>query len=524
MFILLGVLSGLLLAFAIPPYSVAFFSLFIFAPLVFLGAQQSPLPRRELFASGFIAGAIGAASLSYAVFHAFAWPTDAPAILTLIHWSPILWALLGGCTGGFGLLIYRSLRSGSPIKNAALFAGMYILFEQLLQFITGHYYVGALAYTATSTPISFGIASLGGELFVSFTIAFVGALLGEGAYKFLIPAACARTLRHIAILFVIAVCAYAGNAYYLYGTPAATRDLRVATIQTGSRDAITFATTTANGLLAFPQFADELVGASSGGSDLIVYPLAVSNSALYAGTAPAQNYDKLPFTNRSAFAAWMGAHAPASTTVVSWDINYQGGDYFQNYDFWQNGALIDSYSKREPYAFTEYTPTFAHFGFGPYPVPVAPGNGSGLTTVDGFTIADLQCSEVHLASLARAGAASAQLFLAIGLEWIFPGPMGEVYSLKAAQYRAAENNIFAIRATAEGPSAFISSSGWPVQTMNFNAIGSMQATLAIPLTHRATLYSLFGNYPLYAGILALFVCALLQKKRSGRIKFPGTRG
>ena len=518
--IVLGALSGLLLAFGVPPFSAPFFSLLAFAPLIFLAAKKPFVARRQLLTAGAVAGGIAAFSMSYYVFHDFAWPPDSPTVLTFIRWSPILWALLGAIAGGFGLVLYRTLRSPSLLQNAALGASIYALLEQSMQLVTGHYYLWALAYSAAFLPASFLLASLGGELLVSFSVAFIGALLGElmAAER---PGRMRALWQTLALFAGVAILCTA-DAYYLYGSGASAQNLRVAAIQTGSRDAVAFAHDY-DGTLSFPALASKLGDTAAQGSNLIVYPLAVVNEVLYTDAPPVQGYGQLKFLPRSALESWMRANAPASSTVVTWDITYQGGEYLQNYDFWSAGGLASSYSKRRPYAFTEYTPSFAHLGFGPTPAPISAGQNDGLTTLQsGITLADLQCSEVHLPSLASEGGKRAQLFLAIGLEWIFPADMGEEYSLEAAQYRAAENNIPAVRATAEGPSALIDAHGKIIERLDFNETGVLAGMLAISQSHRSTLYAYLGDYPLYAGIAALFLLAGIRLRK--KFRFPGTRG
>jgi apolipoprotein N-acyltransferase len=505
----LGLSSGLLLVLALPPVSLPFVSFFAFSPLVWLAASRSRT-KKDIFLAGCVAGAMGIGFISRAIFGDFAWPADAPLVLEFIHWSFIVWAIALGCAGGAGLLAYRWLRTPFPFLNAALFAGMYIALESALQFITGHYYLGALAYTVTFLRAPFALAPLGGELLVSFVVAFISALLGE-------IAALKRKERTRALLWAGAACIGAAaiclaDAYYLYPSGALAQEIRVAAIQAGSRNAFVYANDY-GGALSFPALAETVNDIARSGSDLIIYPSAVVNDVVYTGAPPAVGYEGLRFLPRAVFESWMADNMPASSTVVTWDIAYSAGAYQQDYNFWSGGALSGIYSKRRPYAFTEYTPSFAHFGFGPTPAPITAGTGTGLTTLaNGLIVENLQCSEIHLASMARQTSPQAQLLLAIGLEWILPADLGENYSLEATRYRAAENNLPAVRATLEGPSALIDPRGAVVERLGFDQEGVLRGTLRVPLSHRPTLYALAGDYPLLVALAILYAAALLQKR------------
>jgi apolipoprotein N-acyltransferase len=114
--------------------------------------------------------------------------------------------------------------------------------------------------------------------------------------------------------------------------------------------------------------------------------------------------------------------------------------------------------------------------------------------------------------MARQTSPQAQLLLAIGLEWILPADLGENYSLEATRYRAAENNLPAVRATLEGPSALIDPRGAVVERLGFDQEGVLRGTLRVPLSHRPTLYALAGDYPLLVALAILYAAALLQKR------------
>ncbi|HVZ76048.1 MAG TPA: nitrilase-related carbon-nitrogen hydrolase [Candidatus Paceibacterota bacterium] len=502
-----GIVSGLLLTLGAPPFSAPLLSFAAFAPLAYLVSVESS--HKKLFYAGFVAGALEGGVVAYYIFRDFAWPNDAPLVLAFIHWSFVFWALGLGCALGLLCIAYQKLRGNSVLYNAAIFASLYCVLEESLQLATGHYYIPALAYTVAYSPLAMSISSLGGELLVSWCIAFISALIGEFA------AAPAARKKYVALqaLGIVAAAAlvYIGNEYYLSpGTP--TTPLTVATIQTGSRQD-DFAHDY-NGSLSFPALASKLNNIAASSTDLIIYPLAVVNEVLYTEAPPAHGYGTLAFLPRTTLESWMRSNAPASTTILTWDITYQNGEYRQNYDFWQSGSLIGTYSKRHPYAFMEYTPSFAHFGFGPTPAPISPGSGSGLTTLpSGIVASNLQCSEVHLSTLARTDAMSAQVFLDAGFEWVLPGDVGEEYSLEAAQYRAAENNIPAVRAVIEGPSAIIDARGKIIDETSFGEATVLKGTLAVPTQHRRTLYSLMGDYPLYGALIAVLAAAAYFRRR-----------
>jgi apolipoprotein N-acyltransferase len=513
-----GAGAGILFALGNPPFSVPLLCVFALAPLAYLATRSRS--GKEALIGGFLAGGIALGVESYFIFHAFAWPsTSSEAFLRFLHWSPVLWSALTGLLFGGGLLLYRRIRSNNALMNAGVLASLYLGFESAVQFVTGHYYLGSFSFDAANIPGAFALASLGGEAFVSFCVAFVGAYMGEW---FAAPSSArSRSLARFALLAgCVAGAAFAHEAWLSHAGPA--DELRVAAVQTGPRAQASFARLY-NGEITFNQLSAALSDAARGGADLILYPFAVINGALYAGTLPSQSYGSLAFAPQASVDEWMREHAPASSTVVTWDISYENGRYYQNYDFWSGGSRAAQYRKRFPYAFAEYTPAFGHFGFGPAPAPITPGDKPGIVTLpSGLAASNLQCSEIHLASVARGDARAAQFFLNIGFEWILPGSWGEEYSLAAARYRAAENNIPAVRSSIDGPSALIDRRGNIVAKISADEENTLIGTLSVPKAHRPTLYSVFGQMPLYIGICALLTYARFRALR--RSKSPDIPG
>ena len=121
------------------------------------------------------------------------------------------------------------------------------------------------------------------------------------------------------------------------------------------------------------------------------------------------------------------------------------------------------------------------------------------------------CSEIHRQSLAREEAPRVDLILSSGSEALFKDDVASNFSLKAAQYRAAENNIPLIRANILGPSAIIAPDGSLIARTYSGSAEILEGAIRIQDRH-TTPFSAAGNAPLVIGLAMIFAVAWTAKR------------
>ena len=504
-------LSGVLLIITFHPYNVWPLAFVALAPLYYFVAAFE-LPWHKTFLGGAITGGLFAFSLSYFTVIQFHWLPEAYLFADAVRLSVIPISLISAVLTGASVCLYRSLRSRSFFINALLGATVYTVAELLLWALFGGYYLGMFAYAATPVPLLMSAAALGGASMVSFIIAWVNSLVSEVCVLWV--AKKVFPLRSLAAAVLVLAVLLVPDYIYLHQPAALIRPLSVAIVQVGERSQVAFGTES-KGVFTFPQAEKLFAAAASSSPDLLIYPFSPVEGALYRTSAPAFNKPVLA-ASEDAFGAWVVQHAPASTTVMTWSPLYTGGVFLNVYEFWQSGSVVSQYQKRDLFPFMDYTPAWAQrIGFFSTPFDVVPGAQNNQATILGIPVGSLMCSELHNAGLARSEAKRAPFIIAVGSEAMFQDDVASQYSLKAAQFRAVENDVPVIRGNILGPSAIIHPDGTLEASLPSTDEGVVTGT--IELRHYpSTLYSFVGGWLLYALLAGILAYALYYKKRKTR--------
>src|SRR5574337_990879 len=101
----------------------------------------------------------------------------------------------------------------------------------------------------------------------------------------------------------------------------------------------------------------------------------------------------------------------------------------------------------------DYTPLWAQrLGLYSTPYDVTAGAPDNHASLDGISVGSLLCSELDQADLGRQTAATSSLIIAAGSEAMFVDDVASEFSVRAAQFRAAENHVPVVRGNMLGPS------------------------------------------------------------------------
>lgn len=506
---MLPALSAALLVLAFHPFDLWPLAFIALTPLYYFVAAAPQRGRREVFWGGFITGSVFALSLSYFTVLQFKWVPEAHLFTDLVHLSFIPIGILGGLLcGGFCTLAYRYLRTRSPALNMLAGAGAFTAGEMLLYWLCGGYYFAMLGYAAAGVPFLISFASMGGAFAVTFLVALVNSAIAEGLA---LPRDLRRRfIRDAALLAGAVVAAYGSNSFHLSRPAPQEGALTVRVLQSSSRDAVSFGGMEGASFV-FPALEERLRAATADGPDLLIYPFSPVEGAFYEGERVAFNKPIL-VAPRTAFLSWTKGIVPASTTLMVWTTLYEEGKFHNVFEYVRNGQLTAEYRKRALFPFIDYTPQWAQrIGFFTTQIDQGAGEDTPLF-VAGIPAAGMLCSEIHKQDLARTDS-TARLIVSAGSEAMFTDDVASEYSLKAAQFRAAETHRPAIRANLLGPSALIGSDGTVQVRLNRGAGGELSGTIALHAP-RTTLYALFGHLPLILLLLAILGAVFAVRRRA----------
>jgi apolipoprotein N-acyltransferase len=507
---ILPVLSGALLIASFHPFNIWPLAFVALVPLCYYVAAF-PHPRlSRVFWAGFLTASIFSFSLSYFTLIQFHWLPEAYLFTTAVKLSVIPITLLSGAlVGALYVIGYRFLRSSSIILNILLLASVYTAAELLLRASFGGYYFAFLAYAGAPVTPLLAVASIGGASSVSFLIALVNALIGEGLVEWRSRrAAYIRTAAGcVCVLFALVA-----GAEFLKAQSSPEGVLRVALIQVEARDAAAFGAQK-EGRFYFPELEALIRKAVAGRPNLIVYPFSPVEGVLYREEQPPAFNRRVLVASEAAVGQWFAAQA-GTATVMTWNTLYAEGEFRNVYEFWKEGSVVAEYRKRNLFPFMDYTPLWAQrLGFYSTPFDVASGAPDAPVEVEGVRMGNLLCSELHDASLGVRDAREGRVLLAVGSEAMFIDAVASNFALRAAQYRAAETGVPVVRGNLLGPSGVIDASGRILASLPAGKGGVLQGEV----TYREpnpTVYSRFGEWPLRLLMCVILFGAWISRSRS----------
>ena len=499
----LPVFSGLLLILSLYPYDLWPLAFVALVPLYFFAAAFKNLSLRQVFAGGCIAGGMFALPMSFSLVVGFQWMPDTHIFTTLMRASFILITALGALSCGLVLASYRLLRCRSPLLNSLAGAALYVTGEMILYCLYSGYNFAILAYAAVSVSAFMLAAGFGGLFLVSFLVAWSNTLAAEA----LAAPSWRRALPALVFLAGLAAFVFSpGIANLLQNrTGMPVRTLSVAVIQLGDvSNQLTVIGKESNGVFSLPGLEKTLSDAGQGAPDLLLYPFSPVGGFLYDTQKPTLPYG-VGSARKEAVAAWLKSLVPTSTTAAIWTDYYKEPEYFNELEFFKDGVSTATYRKRDISPFFDYVPAWVRrLGFGGAFKGVASGGAGQTILLQDAVLGGAICSEIYQQSLARGDSKSVSVIISPGSEG-FVGNAARVYSLKAAQFRAAENNIPVVRANLLGPSAIIARDGSIIAQTTIDERTTMHGNLELRAP-APTPFSRFGNAPLYI-IFALILAA-----------------
>lgn len=504
----LPIFSGVLFVLAFHPFDFWPLAFVCLTPLYYFVAGYPERSYLRIFLAGGIAGGVFAFALSYFTLVQFNWLPEAYLFTDLVRLAVIPITILGAVICGSAGLLYRFLRSDSIILNALVGAAAYTGSELTMRAIFGGYYFGLLGYAASHLISLMSFAAIGGAPLVSFIVALVNAFFAEGI------ASWQKQRRKFVISVSVCIAAllilFAANQWYLSHPSRALGSLFIAVVQEGDRNAITFGTEK-DGSFSSPMMQRLVTEAAAGHPDLLIYPFSPVEGALYRGDKPPFNKNIL-IANEGVFGAWLRPLAGTST-VMTWDTVYSGEKFLNEYEFWQEGKVVSEYTKRKLFPFMDYTPEWAQrIGLYSTPYDATPGAPDNHASLNGIPVGSLLCSELDRADLARRTAATSSLIIAAGSEAMFVDDIASEFSVRAAQFRAAENHVPVVRGNMLGPSVIIGADGSILSEVPTGQEGVAKATLSLR-EPQLTFFTRFGAWPLYLFLCSILAIALWQKRK-----------
>jgi len=504
----LPVLSGILLALVLYPFYLWPLAVLALGPLFYF-AGNAQLAKKDAFIGGYLTGLIGIGPTVFSTLFQLRILAGSELFSTLVRASSAPVLCLVACAFGLVAFMYSLMRSNSLTGNALLGASLYGALELIFFKLFGGYYLSSLAYAVVPLTGARSLASVLGAISIASAIGFIASLAAEAVRVF--------NQKRIAPYAALCVCLVCGAMLTAWPVPVRLAPngatASVALIQAPERTAGSpLLGTYANGVFSDQPLESLLQAASD--ADLVVYPHSPFKGISY-DSVPASSRNPFATVPERAVGAWLQRTVSASTSVLIWESTAIRGELFDQYAVWQGGEE-SVYQKHWLYPLSDYAPSWAPWDLFGHTYAIQPGDASARPIVKSTPFGGLICSELHQPAAARAEALRSPFIIAVGSDAMFPGDLMGNFSIAAARYRAAENNIPIARGNAEGPSAFINANGSIAAYLPYGKSGIVRGTL--PLSKQeSTPYSIWGAWPFYAFICIAF--ALAAAKRSG-VRFP----
>ena len=490
-----GVASGVLLMLTFYPFYIWPLAFVALTPLALLVA--SGLGAQRVFLSGCIAFGMLVFEVSFLMVAEFHWLPGSPLFIGAIRYGGVAAAvvLFGGLFASWSLALVW-LRGRSFLVYSSTAALLYALAERIAELPVGGYYIPTLSLVVP-LHVGFVLAAAGGALFVSAVLVWVNLALAEVMASWRTPRR-GVVIKDLMVMLVLLLLVYVGSSWYVGANQGEGERLSVATLQIASREDRSFATTTASGRLMFPALTAYIMKAQ--GADIIIYPDSIVPRVIREGD--------------SSVGELVRAVTPHDVTLVTWDNREVLGRVYTGFHFWREGGEVGSIEKKSLVPFKDYAPRWARYsGFYSAPFDVVPGGGGGAL-VGPVSLGGVVCSEIHRPSRAREEARRSSLIIAAGSEAMFEDDVASRFSLQAARYRAAENNVPIVRASLLGPSAIINADGSLVAYLPFGEGGVLRGEVEVREKH-VTLYTHLGDTP-YMIVLTCLLLAAAKTRFLGR--------
>lgn len=498
----LPALSGVLLALALYPFYLWPLALVALVPLYYF-CSAAGRSGREAFFAGAITGALGIGPTIYFSLAMLRLLPDALAFSYMIRASSVPLLLLVAVLFGVATYGYVRLRGRNVFMNALVAGVLYGIAELCLFGVFGGYYLGAFSHAVVGLPLVGAYAALGGALFVSLLVVWASCAVAE---VWQLPhVERRRWLWRVGATLAAVVCI--GWAYQVYllqvGEPLKT--FTVSTLQMPYAHSADVPFGTEEGGVFTNPTLGERIGQAAQDTDLLIYPFSPVQGVVYHD-APADVPVQGAQVSVGALHTWLRSRVPAETSVLVWNSGLYSGEIYDEYMLSGPQEPV-FYQKRALYPLSDYLPWWGRiFGLQARHFTTQKGSLDSTLAIGELNLGGLICSELHQAGLVRHEARRSPLLVAVGSDTMFPGDIAGNFSLAAARYRAAENNVVVVRGNLVGPSAIVRPSGSLQAVLRFGEEGVLSAEVQLTETRR-TLYGVAGSWTIYLAMLGVLAYA-----------------
>ncbi|TSC70345.1 MAG: apolipoprotein N-acyltransferase [Parcubacteria group bacterium Gr01-1014_49] len=508
----LPVLSALLLVITLPPFNLWPFVLVALVPLYLFILREKSLFK--ISAGALFLGLIFSGYIFSITLAGFNWIPQAHLFSTLVKWMAIPIVLLISIASALALCLFGARKERLvPLERVIFFGTFFAVTQWVISYALMGFNYGSLAYPAIHIPALRFIAGFGGAFLVTFAVAFGNAALAE-ALRFLAQ----KDRKDFALLapvcvFVVIVGMSSAYQYLsLLPSTSTSSSLSVAIIQDSTRKESEAFGEVVDGTFQFPLLEQYMKEAAALHPDIIIYPFSPWEGVISAKLDNSAFNTNIIGMDFATFGKWLSTHVPRETTLVTWNTHLENGIYWNDIDFWKDGALVASHQKTHLFPFMDYTPQWSQ-QLGVYSLPYdgTAGTSTAPIEIGGVSIGNLVCSEVALPESALENGKDADVLFAIGSEAMFSSPIPSEFNLLNAQLRAAELGRMVIRANKFGPSALVDSRGNIVNELARDESGILFVTVPVQTKRTVTLYSRVTEYPFLILLLGYTLFLIMRK-------------
>ncbi|MEK7555676.1 MAG: apolipoprotein N-acyltransferase [Patescibacteria group bacterium] len=466
---ILPVISGVLLAFTLPPFNLTWLVWYSLIPL-FLFINTSGISSKKVFWGGVVAGVIYFGKVTYPLLSLNAWGwlkvsgilwENKILILFLILSAAVLFS--GILLGLFSLLFKRITREDfSPIAPLTILPLCWILFEYLRAKISLGFTWGNLGYALHDSPFLLQLSVFGGVYVLSVLVVFVNIILffiaretlhhiGKMKGVNLFHAMCGSFFRNPHLYVFIGIILFA-NVYGYFSiknlpTILPQSYLSIALVQPG-RDYVAENE---------PRVLRDITKALRKNPAMILIPESAFPSILLNEDTgePQKHTETTQPAVRSSYQHLIDlSETYSDTSFVVGLVSMQDKSRYSSLVVLEGGHITSIYHKRILFPFSERS--VAWFPFKTVGALAEGENAKGIT-IKGDAVSALICSEILFPKLIKSD--TSRFIVAIGTDGVFDSPLVAEQNHIIAKFAAVSTRKYLLRAMKTGVSSIIDPSG-----------------------------------------------------------------
>lgn len=468
-FFVLPIISGMLLALALPWFDLSFFIWVALVPL-FLFVSKSEISPRRAFQGGFMTGVVYFSSVVYPLFSLQAWwwlNTQGIVYenkILLLFWILYIGVFVGSMLFGVCARIFKKIHQEGFISIFIL-SIVWVFLEYIRAKILFGFTWGHLGYSLHDSLPLMQMVRFGGIYTASFFVVLINILLHYTLYQ------SHKDIKGVeghskAMLYIRSL----GNHWYLYGAMGivavlflggnfflnipkgeSQTHLSVAVIQPGIGEAIE-----GHEEEIFQMVEQSLVNKPA----IVVIPESAFSSIIIdedtmevAQPSSPMGMMRPQVNNYYTKLKNLSKAYPTVSLVVGVKTKRGVSDYNSMVSI-EGGEVTSMYHKRILFPFSERTTSWLPFK---NPKPLTPGEKHGGLVVQGEHVGALICSESLFSQLAKDE--DAQFIIAVGNDGVFEDSRVALYNHIIAKFVAVETGKYVVRAMKTGVSSIIKPTG-----------------------------------------------------------------